>query len=365
MSELSTEQRHLLALELWKEREEKNETPPSLAELIKVAYPDRPELDGRTKEARDLKAYLAEFGVKADGAHVYHPKDAPKLTEENKEFIANNAATMGAVYLARVIFDDPTISNLHAETRIVNEYLKTLPPEVIQQNTDDVPQEDYAPPKTFDKTLLLVNKYIHEKIDKKKITGKQRKEITALMGYLSTYRFIHQINTFENNRYRSLFESSFVRYTHDKSDLTQEEVDQYIVLSTEVIIGSSIQARSERLQQLLDDSAEDSEGRRVAMGLVQAISAAQTEYNQCIGRQNKLLGDLKEKRSDRLKSQIKENASVVYLVQMWKEEESREKLIKLAEMRKESVKKEIQKLSTMDEVKARIMGISEDEVLNG
>ena len=146
---------------------------------------------------------------------------------------------------------------------------------------------------------------------------------------------------------------------------TQEEVDQYIVLSTEVVIGSSIQARSERLQQLLDNAAEDSEGRRLAMGLVQAISAAQTEYNQCVGRQHKLLGDLKEKRSDKLKSQIKESASVVHLVQMWKEEESRKKLIALAELRKKGVKKEIKKLSSMDEVKARIMGISEDEVLNG
>jgi hypothetical protein len=50
---------------------------------------------------------------------------------------------------------------------------------------------------------------------------------------------------------------------------------------------------------------------------------------------------------------------------MWKEEESREKLILLAEKRKKVIKKEIEKLSTIDEVKARIMGITEDEILNG
>ena len=50
---------------------------------------------------------------------------------------------------------------------------------------------------------------------------------------------------------------------------------------------------------------------------------------------------------------------------MWKAEESRLKLIQLAELRKKAVKDEIQKLSSMDEVKARVMGISEDEVLNG
>ena len=73
---------------------------------------------------------------------------------------------------------------------------------------------------------------------------------------------------------------------------------------------------------------------------------------------------LKEKRSDRLKNQLKENASILNLVEMWKDEESRVKMLKLAELRKQSIKDEVENLSGMDEIKARIMGISEDEVLN-
>jgi len=363
MSELSIEQRHMNALQLWQERGDAN--PPSLAELIAVAYPDRDDIDGRSKEARELKAYLAEHGVSADGAHVYHAKTI-ELSDSDKEFIENNANLMSAVQLARVIFADETITNLHAEARAVNDYLQTLDPSAIAQNTEDVPTtNEYLPPKSFDKTLLRANQYISPKIDKKKISPKHRRGIDALMGYLNTYRFVHQMETYATTTDRTLFESCFVRYTYDKSDLTQEEVDQYIVLASEVVIGSTIQARSERLQQLLDVSAEDTEGRRVAMGLVQAISSAQTEYNQCVGRQHKLLSDLKEKRSDKLKSQIKANASIINLVEMWKEEESRKKLIKLAELRKKAVKGEIKKLSSMDEVKARIMGMGEDEVLNG
>ena len=52
-------------------------------------------------------------------------------------------------------------------------------------------------------------------------------------------------------------------------------------------------------------------------------------------------------------------------MQLWKEEESRKKLIKLAEIRKKAVSNEVEKLSSIDEVKARIMGISEDEVVEG
>ena len=57
--------------------------------------------------------------------------------------------------------------------------------------------------------------------------------------------------------------------------------------------------------------------------------------------------------------------SIINLVQMWKEEESRIKLLKMAEMRKKTIEKEIDRLSTMDEVKCKILGISKDEILNG
>jgi len=173
------------------------------------------------------------------------------------------------------------------------------------------------------------------------------------------------MNTYEDVTSRELFESSFVRYTYDKSDLTQEEVDQYIVLATEVVIAANIQRRVERLQQHMDTSAEDSDGRRIAMALVDAINTAQTEYNQCVNRQQKLLESLKEKRSDKLKKQINNSASILNLIEVWKDEESRKKMIALAELRKKTLKDEIDNLTTMEEVKARIMGLSEDEVLNG
>ena len=50
---------------------------------------------------------------------------------------------------------------------------------------------------------------------------------------------------------------------------------------------------------------------------------------------------------------------------MWREEETRHKMIKLAELRKKVVKEEIDNLSSMDEMKARILGLSEEEALDG
>ena len=362
------EDRQQLLLAEWESRPS---NPPSLKESVQIAFPDIEEKfqDGRSKYGKCVKAFLASQDMKAKASHEYQGRDDVSLSDEMKEYIVNNGHAMSDLDVAKIIFDDNTLTTLHKETRLVSDYRQSQGIEqslLVPSQTNDVPsQAEYKPPRTINLIISRVNKYVLDGIDKDKLTARQRKEIESLIGYLHTYRFLHQINGYDSQVDRDLFESSFIRYTYDKADLTQEEVDQYIVLASEVVIASNIQRRVEHLQGLLDDAANDTEGRRISMSLVEAIGKAQNDYHQSVGRQNKLLSDLKEKRSDRLKNQIKENASIINLVQMWKEEESRKKLIQLAELRKQVVKEEVKNISSMDEVKARILGISEDEVLEG
>ena len=362
------EDRQQLLLAEWESRPS---NPPSLKESVQIAFPDIEEKfqDGRSKYGKCVKAFLASQDMKAKASHEYQGRDDVSLSDEMKEYIVNNGHAMSDLDVAKIIFDDNTLTNLHKETRLVSDYRQSQGIEqslLVPSQTNAVPsQAEYKPHRTINLIISRVNKYVLDGIDKDKLTARQRKEIESLIGYLHTYRFLHQINGYDSQVDRDLFESSFIRYTYDKADLTQEEVDQYIVLASEVVIASNIQRRVEHLQGLLDDAANDTEGRRISMSLVEAIGKAQNDYHQSVGRQNKLLSDLKEKRSDRLKNQIKENASIINLVQMWKEEESRKKLIQLAELRKQVVKEEVKNISSMDEVKARILGISEDEVLEG
>jgi len=319
--------------------------------------------DGRSKYGRAIKSMLAEKNEKARGAHEYQAKEKIELTKEQEEFALNNASLMSFNEIAKVLFENQSITPLYQESRAVKEFLESQEDSNLLESSEDLVLEGYKPPKTEYAMVCRVNKYVHEGLNKDNLTPKDKKDIKSLIGYLNIYRFLHQINTYNNNTNRELFESSFIRYTHDKSDLTQEEVDQYIVLSGEVVIAANIQRRVERLQELLDASAEDTEGRRIAMSLVDAISTAQTEYNQCVNRQHKLLGDLKEKRSEKLKKQLHENASVLNLVELWKEEEGRKKLLKLAEIKKKSLSDETERLSDMDEVKCRILGLDKDSIL--
>ncbi len=353
-------------LDAWNSCEKDN--APSLLELIQDAAGFKGK-DGRSKEGRAVKRFLTSRKIKARPAQKYDKQsDHFSFTEEQKEFIRNNSKDtsgneiMSQIEIARYITGNPELAFLSLECRAVKEF-QVQEGLITDQQVEEAGQ--YRPPKSQERVLVRVNKYVHDGIDKEKITSREKKELEKLIGYLHTFRFSHQINTYRNETDRELFESSFIRYTYNKPDLTQEEVDQYIVLSAEVVISASIQRRVERLSRLLDEAADDTEGARISMGLVEAINTAQTEYNQCVSRQQKLLESLKEKRSARLSKEIKENASILNLVQLWKDEESRGKLVKLAELRKAALEKEVEKMSSLDEVKAKIMGLTKDEVLNG
>ena len=357
-----SEQQQESILREWNDRPD---DPPSLLTLTKIAFPDLEKVDGRCKEGKLVKVFLTENGLRARPSNEYKPKGKIELNEEQMEFCDNNASMMSFVEISRVLFANEALNNLSQEAKAIKEYIDSLGDAIVpfEDQTRQV-LLNYKTPKTSAQALSKIKKYTTDDTNPDKITHKKKKEIDSLIGYLNTYRFNYQINTYSNQTSRDLFESSFIRYTHDKEDLSQEEVDQYIVLSIEVVIASHIQRRVEHLQGLLDDAANDTEGRRISMSLVEAISSAQNEYNQSVNRQHKLLGDLKEKRSDKLKNRIKENASIISLVEMWKDEENRHKMINLAELNKKKLKDGIESLENMDELKAKILGLSEDDVLN-
>lgn len=354
------EDQQALIINTWNE---KKENPPSLQELTQLVFPEIPNIDGRSLYGKAVKKFLASRDLKVKTKSEYTPKDRTEFTQEQKDFITNNAAMMTAVDLARSLFNNYTLSNLSIESRSVEEYLNTLPKQVRSVQTEEEQQGDYKPPKNQERAMVRVNKYVLDGIDKDKITAKQKKELNSLISYLHTYRFLHQIGTYVDSVDRDLFESSFIRYAYDKSDLTQEEVDQYIILATEVVISSNIQQTIQTLQEQIN--MEMDSGQKIPMVLVEAVTSARTEYNQCVGRQQKLLNDLKVKRSERMQKQVKENASILNLVLMWKDEETRNEMLKMADMRREVLKGEIGRLSSMDDVKARIFGLTEEEVLDG
>lgn len=345
--------------------------PPSFADLSLAIFGE--EHDGRDKHGQAIKRALAARNLKAKSKTIYEPKTAQiELSEEHKLFIINNAALMTSLDIAKELFKNPNLTNLHAEAKAVADFVRTLDSRVIyngksQEATEDAPLKEYVPPKTIDQTLKRVNQYVNYTIDRDKLSGKQKKELEVLSNYLHTHRLMKQINNYDRQDDRNSFEDAFIRYTYNKPDLSQEEVDQYIVLAHEVVNSFKIQRRVERLQLMLEQMADNntSENVKLSMSLVEAINSAQGEYNDCVKRQHTLLNDLTGKRSTRISKQIQENSSILNILQAWKDEETRKDFLKMAEIEQKAVADEVSRLSSMEDIRARILGLTKDEILNG
>jgi hypothetical protein len=361
MSELTlTDEQKQKILDEWNNRPY---DPPSISELIRLAFGPDVSDKGTTKHARLIKSFLAERKIVPKNQSAPIVKPAITLTPEQEEYIKNNCQTMKAFEIAQILFNNPNLTNLHSEVKLVLSFIKNLEGVSPFEDPNSV-EAEYKAPNTIDRAVARVNKYVHGcNYDYKTISTKIRKEIESLMTYLHDFRFVYQMETYDTKSDRELFESSFIKYTFDKPDLTKEDIDQYIMLCTEVVMASSIQRTINMLQN--EQTKIVQEGGKMSMQLVEAINVARTEHNSSVQRQQKLFKALTEERSQRIQDQIKENATVLNLVQVWKEEEGRKRLIEYAEERKRLLGDEIEKLSALDETKARIFGLSRGEVFNG
>jgi N-methylhydantoinase B/oxoprolinase/acetone carboxylase alpha subunit len=73
----------------------------------------------------------------------------------------------------------------------------------------------------------------------------------------------------------------------------------------------------------------------------------------------KLQGD----RSKRISSMHKQNASILSLVQLFQDEEERKVMIKIAQLQKKAAKKEAENIESMPDWKARVLGVSKEDII--
>lgn len=365
-----------------------NGNSPDLSELTRSVFNNN-LLDGRSKEGRAVKEYIAEFQL--GSIKVKTPQKGPgfKLSTEQEKNIEleYGKPSFSILTFTKKLFENEKITPFFPEYKAVLSFINKLEEKraksrfQVEEEKDelDIVQykpidsknsssnqstSSYRPPINLQQTISRINKYLNYGWREDSLKKSQLNQVEALFGYLKVFRFQYQINSYSKTDDRELFEDAFIRYTHDKEDLSQEELDQFITLSNEVVIAADIQRRIEYLRMALDDMASDSEGKKISMGLNEAINNAQTEYNQCIARQDKLYKSLTVNRSKRIEEKRNENASILNLVYAWKQEEQRARMIALAEKQREALKIEVDKLSSMDEFRAIIRGIDPKEITN-
>ena len=205
-----------------------------------------------------------------------------------------------------------------------------------------------------------INEFSFAGLKEDKLTHDEENCIESLIKSLSAPRFIQVISNYSNMKDRELFEAEFIRATWDKPDLTSDEINLYINVCVDYINLKNIGAHIEKLNRMFEDADEQQD---MTVRLAELLKTKSEEYNQCEKRQESLINRLTGDRAKRVAQRQDQNASILSLVESFQNEEGRALMVRMAEMQKIAVGEEANNLESMNEWKARILGISKNDIL--
>lgn len=332
---------------------------PDLRHITQTVF-ENDSLDGRSKEGRAVRAFLINKNLEFNTTAPQRVEEI-ELALEQREFLMsdNIERGMNALEATRLAFRDREIQPLSQQHRLVMEFLRSYRPEIVDDN-DMITNDKWSPPKSLSRAIKKVNDWAGQTFDEISIQTKQKKMCEKLLFYLKSPRFVHFINQYSTIADRDLFESEFVRTVWDKPDLTNDELNLYITVCTNYVRQKHIQQRIDRLNNMLNDTDNE---RDITLRLTELIKATSEELNQCEKRIESLTKDLNGSRQARLKARGEQNGSIAALVEAFQEKEERDRMIMMAEMQNKLIEEEADRLESMDDYKARILGISKKEML--
>lgn len=323
------------------------------------------DLDGRSKEGRAVRKFLTNRGL----TYKTTVKDAAGeivLTDHHKSFILQNAEDMTAFAMAKVLFPEASVvSTLSKEPRAILDFLREAAPEKIKKNESGVGVK-YSPPSTVSEAVARVNAVTIQELFPTKLTAQNRQNIAALIRFINAPRVVQIINNYSDKEDRELFESEFVRFTWDKPDLTNDEITLYINLCQDVVTNKRLVKHIEQLNVIFEEAAksdgEDGDNE-LTVRLAETMKAKTDEYDKVQKRIESLIKKLNGDRATRLQKQTERTSNFLAIVEAFQIEEERKRLLLIAKARRESVKNEADRLESLGEFQARIMGISKEEAI--
>jgi hypothetical protein len=265
---------------------------------------------------------------------------------------------MSSFQIAQVLFTDREIKNLGIEQRTVHGYLKAVKKQRRKDSREIA--STYSPPDDIEECLDLVNLYSSKNLKIKELKVIEKKSIESLYQFLRSPRFNQIISNYTKPDDQNLFEAEFIRATWDKPDLTADEINLYINVCVDYINLKNIGAHIEKLNRMFEDADEQQD---MTVRLAELLKTKSEEYNQCEKRQESLIQRLAGDRAKRVANRQDKNASILALVESFQNEEDRKLMVKMADMQKKAVEEEASNFESMQEWKARILGISKGDVI--
>lgn len=335
---------------------------PSLKDLTDNLFPGQ-DLDGRSIEGKAVKEYCALLNIVAKSSFDNKYKTGIELTDSQTLYIRNNAINMSIEEMARALFAKENISKISLEYKAIQEFMFASNIRAFEQSTTvTTPIRERFIPRSIDQAAKRVNKYVLNAIDMKELKKDTRVQsyLQALIRFCHKTRYGLMMNTLAEGVDLELFESTFISNVWDKPDLSEEEIDQNINLCCDIVNYTKMQREVEKMSTMRDNCLEDSDGKRLSMALVQQMGELYKEMDNNLKRQNATTKILIGTRNDRMEGQKKGAASVVQLIEAWRDKQKRDRLIALADKRKELVRTELERLDTLDSFKIEIFGLNKE-----
>jgi hypothetical protein len=330
---------------------------PDLIELTRATFKDG-TIDGRSKQGRAVRAYLASKEIKYKTTK--HPEVLPViLSEEQKSFIEQYSQDgMSSFQIAQLLFPDDSVRKLGREQRAVGAYLDAVKKRKREENRAE--RNKYDGPQNIAECIDRVNLYTDAGLREGEMKAMERKSIESLFRFLKSPRFTQIISNYHKEEDQDLFEAEFIRATWDKPDLSADEINLYVNVCVDYINLKNISSHMEKLNRMFDDADEQQE---LTVRLSELLKTKSEEYNQCEKRQESLIQRLAGDRAKRISQRQDQNASILSLVESFQNEEERKLMVKMADMQKKVIKEEAENLESMNEWKSRILGISKNDVI--
>jgi len=328
----------------------------NILNITKIVFEDS-SLDGRSKEGRAVTKFLATNGLKTKTTKR-EKLDEISLTESQlleiqdlKEDGLNTSEISDIVFKSKV-------TRLSKEWRVVNEIVNQEKEEQKEKGQDS--SGNYIPPQAISRIIKKINDSTGVGLEEGKMSRTHRSCCDKLRINLSNSRFVAVVNNYINPRDKELFEQEMIRLTWDKPDLTADELNLYMNVSKEIINLELITGHLQKLNEMFEDAGHQDE---MTVRLAEIIKAKSSEYHQCETRIENLTKKLQGDRGTRLANQQKDTASFLAIVQLFQEEEERKNMVRIADMQKQVIKKEAERLEGMAAWKARVLGIGIEDVL--
>tara|TARA_R110000822_G_scaffold110654_6_gene241000 strand:+ start:25728 stop:26777 length:1050 start_codon:yes stop_codon:yes gene_type:complete len=330
-----------------------------LMEITRDIFEDQ-SLDGRCRQGRDVREFLQKQGLKYKTTKKERASNyISKLKEQDLQFIQEHFDEMTAVQMAKVLFGED-ITAAHNGARLIRDEVEKLmnTKMIVDKRTFDT--HPYEPPRTIKKMCEKINKVSSSSLNHERLSAMEKMGVNKILKSMATPRFTNSIRKYVDLEHREVFESQYIDHTWDKPDLTTEEIALYVNLCSDYVSLIVTSKHLEKLSRIFENMADDDV---TTVSMATNIKEKNDEYDKIAKRIQSLIEKLNGKRSDRIKNQQNRNVSILPMIQEFQAEEGRKRMIAIAEMQRDAASSEADRIESLPDLKARLLGISKSDVL--